>query len=69
MSDDTNVALQQVDSRRRGFLTKLLTGGAALAALPAMSTVVLGDEEGKGGKGKGGPDGKGKGGGKGKGNE
>lgn len=67
MSDETNVALQQVDSRRRGFLTKLLAGGATLAALPAMSTVALGDEtpenggKGKGGKGKGGPTGKGKG--------
>lgn len=69
MSDGTNVAIQQVDSRRRGFLTKLLTGGAALAALPVMSTVALGDEEangGKGSKGKGGK-GKGDGGGQGKG--
>lgn len=64
MSDETNVALQLVNSRRRGFLTKLLTGGAVLAALPVMSTVALGDEEAGGGKGKGG---KGKGDGKGKG--
>lgn len=67
MSDEKNVALQQVNSRRRGFLTKLLAGGAALAALPAMSTMALGDEDapeggkGKGGKGKGGSGGKGKG--------
>lgn len=61
MSDETTVAIQQVDARRRGFLTKLLTGGAALAALPAMSTMALGDEQAAGGKGKGGG-GKGKGG-------
>ena len=72
MSDATNTALEQVDERRRSFLGKLLTGGAAVAALPTMSTVVLGEDrpgagKGKGGKGKGGPgggEGKGKGGGR-----
>lgn len=74
MSSQADLALQQIDSRRRGFLTKLLAGGATLAALPMMSTVALGDEEadgakGKGGKGKGGKgqDGKGDAGGQGKG--
>jgi hypothetical protein len=63
--DVTASALERVDVRRRGFLGKLLAGGAAFAALPAMSTVVLGENnqqgggKGKGGKGKGG---KGKGG-------
>ncbi|MCM2374646.1 EF-hand domain-containing protein [Aporhodopirellula aestuarii] len=60
MKNETIDALQLVDSRRRGFLSKMLVGGAALVSLPAMSTVVLGDDEdtgaasGKGGKGKGG---------------
>lgn len=57
---NSNHALELVDARRRGFLTKLLAGGAAAAALPVMSTVALGAEPGQGGgKGKGG---KGKGG-------
>ena len=52
--DVTAVASEQVDVRRRGFLGKLLAGGAAFAALPAMSTVVLGENKQKGsGKGKG----------------
>ena len=69
-NEETNSALDQIDVSRRGLLEKLLAGGAAVAALPAMSTVALGAEgqaggKGKGGKGKGG---KGKGGqGKGKG--
>lgn len=65
MNDETIAALQQVDSRRRGFLSKLLVGGAALVALPAMSTVALGQDETDGAAGKGG--GKGEAGGKGKG--
>ena len=52
--DVTAVASEQVNVRRRGFLGKLLAGGAAFAALPAMSTVVLGENKQKGsGKGKG----------------
>ena len=67
MTDLTSEALQNVDARRRGFLGKLLAGGATLTALPAISTVALGDEKqgagkGKGGKGKGGIGGQGKGG-------
>lgn len=59
-NENSDHALELVDARRRGFLTKLLAGGAAAAALPAMSTVALGAEPGQGGgKGKGG---KGKGG-------
>lgn len=52
--------LQHVDERRRSFLGRLLAGGAALAAVPTMTTIALGDDEavpaakGKGGKGKGG---------------
>jgi hypothetical protein len=67
MSDATITALKQVDERRRSFLGKLLTGGAAVATLPTMSSVVLGEDRRGGGKGKGGPgggDGKGKGGGR-----
>ena len=64
-NDEAAAVLEQVDSRRRGFLRKLLAGGAAMAALPAMSTVVLAENgQAGGGKGKGA---KGKGGGKGKG--
>ncbi len=66
-NDPIPSALEQIDERRRGFLGKLLVGGAAVVALPAMSTVVLGQDGQKGaGKGKGGK-GKGDGGGKGKG--
>lgn len=70
MTEETFAALEHVDARRRRFLGKLLAGGATLAALPAMSTVALGDDEddgdestpaakgksgqGKGGQGKGG---------------
>ncbi len=67
-------ALETVDEKRRGFLTRLLTTGAAAAALPTMSTIALGAEpqEGPGrgqagGAGKGGDAGKGKGGFEGKG--
>lgn len=58
-------ALELVDGRRRGFLGKLLAGGAAAAALPMTSTVAFGAEQaqgggkGKGGKGKGGKGAKG----------
>jgi hypothetical protein len=66
-NDAMSSALGEVDERRRGFLGKLLVGGATVVALPAMSTVVLGQDGQKGaGKGKGGK-GKGDGGGKGKG--
>jgi|GEM_PF-2377187 hypothetical protein len=64
-NDPVETTLEQVDSQRRGFLRELLAGGAAVAALPVMTTVALGapeDQQGAG-KGKGG----GKGGGKGKG--
>jgi hypothetical protein len=50
--------IEHVDQRRRGFLRNLLAGGAALVAVPAMSTYALGADAaapaGKGGKGKGG---------------
>lgn len=79
MNDVSDSALEHVDERRRGFLGKLLTGGAAAAALPAMSTVAVAQlgakgsagGKGKGGKGKGDQAGKGKGGqaGKGKGGQ
>ena len=70
-------ALEQVDSQRRGFLRDLLACGAAVAALPVMTTVAFaapGDQPGAGkgkGEGKGGAAGKGKGGeaGKGKGTD
>ena len=62
-NNELHSALEEVDERRRGFLGKLLAGGAAVVALPAMSTVVLG-EQGQNGAGKG-KGGKGKGGGKG----
>lgn len=73
MNNESNAALEQVAPSRRDLLAKLLAGGAAMAALPAMSSVALADEagngqgKGKGGKGKG-ADGQGKGkGGQGKG--
>jgi len=68
LPESVDSALQSVDESRRGFLGKLLAGGAAAAAIPAMSSVALaqppaGEGQGKGGgKGKGGG-GKGKGGG------
>lgn len=80
-NEENQSALDHVDSHRRDFLSKLLAGGAAAAAIPVMSTVAFGEDEeggrgkGKGGKGKGGKGkgGKGKGGkgkgGKGKGGE
>jgi hypothetical protein len=54
-------ALKQIDRDRRGFIGMLLTGGAAVVGLPAMSTIVLGDDQQSAGKCKGGG-GKGKGG-------
>ncbi len=63
MQEDENTkleALLHVDSKRRAFLSKMLAGGAAL---PAMSTVAIAAEKGKGKGGKGGQaGGKGKGG-------
>ena len=54
-------ALEHVDERRRGFLTKLLAGTAAVAAVPMMTSIALAQQDGersegkgKGGKGKGG---------------
>ena len=52
--------LSHVDGRRRSFLGKLLAGGAAIAAVPAIAALVRGEEDvvrvvpvkGKGGKGK-----------------
>ena len=65
--EQIQAALKNVDSRRRGFLTKIIAGGAAL---PVMSTIALGQPPQGGGKGKGGGGGKGKGGGgKGKGGQ
>ncbi len=60
MNEATACALKQVDRDRRGFIGILLKGGAAVAALPAMSTIVLGDDQQSAGKCKGGG-GKGKG--------
>lgn len=70
MSNPSETALEQVPEHRRGFLRNLLAGGAVAAALPAMSSVTLGDDQqgaGKGKGGKGGAGGKGAAGGKGKG--
>src|SRR6476660_8817881 len=53
-NDATASAPGHIDVGRRGFLGKLLAGGAAVAALPAMSTVVLGKGQQGAGKGKGG---------------
>ena len=63
MTDETKSddALKLVDVRRRSLLTKLLAGGAAAAALPAMSSVALA-ADGPQGAGNGGKGGKGKGG-------
>lgn len=48
--------LQHVDERRRGFLGKLLAGGAAVVAVPAMSSFVLAQgAPAAGGEGNGGP--------------
>ena len=47
-NDPTTKTLDQVDSRRRGFLRELLTGGAAVAVLPAMTTVAFAQDAGKG---------------------
>ena len=52
-NDATASAPGHMDVGRRGFLGKLLAGGAAVAALPAMSTVVLGKGQKGAGKGKG----------------
>ena len=54
--------LEHIDSRRRSFLAKMIAGGVAL---PAMTTLALGQEEDGDDAA---PAGKGKGGGKGKGN-
>ena len=53
-NDATASAPEHIDVGRRGFLGKLLAGGAAVAALPAMSTVVFGKGQKGAGKGKGG---------------
>lgn len=44
-NEELETALEHVDLRRRGFLGKLLSSGAAFAALPLMSTVALADIE------------------------
>ncbi len=54
-------ALQHVDERRRGFLTKLLAGTAAVAAVPMMTSIAFAQQDGEGSQGKG-KGGKGKGG-------
>ncbi len=51
-NDATVSALEHVDVGRRGFLGKLLAGGAAVAALPATSTVVFGKGQQGAGKGR-----------------
>lgn len=66
LPQSVDLALQHVDENRRGFLSKLLAGGAAAATIPAMSSVVLAQGGAGTGKGKGGGKGQG-GGGKGKG--
>ena len=54
--DPRSEVLQHVDERRRGFLGRLLAGGAAVVAAPAMSSFVLAqDAPAAAGKGKGGP--------------
>jgi len=54
--DPRDQVLQHIDERRRGFLGKLLVGGAAVVAAPAMSSFVLAqDAPAAAGKGKGGP--------------
>jgi hypothetical protein len=37
-----NRVLQRVDERRRGFLRKLLTGGAVVTAIPALAASAVG---------------------------
>ena len=59
LPNSVDLALQQVDAKRRGFLTKLLAGGAVAAAIPAMSSVALAEDNNAKGKGKGGGKGKG----------
>ena len=52
--------LKQLDGHRRNFLGRLLAGGAAMAAVPAIAVVARGEEDvvtvvpvkGKGGKGR-----------------
>lgn len=52
--------LKQLDGHRRSFLGRLLAGGAAIAAVPAIAAIARGEEDvvkvvpvkGKGGKGK-----------------
>ena len=54
--DPRDQVLQNVDERRRGFLGKLLVGGAAVVAAPAMSSFVLAQGAlAAAGKGKGDP--------------
>ena len=53
-NDAIDSAPEHIDLGRRGFLGKLLAGGAAVAALPATSTVVFGKGQQGAGKGKGG---------------
>ena len=45
--------LETIDPKRRGFMSKLLAGGAAALALPAISSVALGEEPQEEGRGKG----------------
>ena len=50
-------ALEHVDGNRRGFLKRLLSGSAALAALPLMTSEAVA-QEGESGQGKGGKGGR-----------
>jgi len=52
IGNSVETTLEQVDSQRRGFLRELLAGGAAVAALPVMTTVALGAAEDQQGGGR-----------------
>lgn len=60
MKSRSESKLKQLDGHRRSFLGKLLAGGVAIAAVPAIAAVARGEEDvvtvvpvkGKGGKGK-----------------
>ena len=47
--DKLEKALANVNSGRRGFLKGMLLGGAALAALPLITSTAVGQDAGQGG--------------------
>jgi hypothetical protein len=49
--DKLEKALANVNSGRRGFLKGMLVGGAALAALPLITSTAVGQDAGQGGSG------------------